>query len=195
MRKMLKKQFFLKRTDSAAELQSQSRFHNMSDEAILQAIRPEVLGGGYRLLDRQDHEGYLPGANVVNLFATGVFVAEAVKASQRLLEEGVFANVIAVTSPPLLIDDRDNCRLDSLIYDEERQSAVPVLTVTDSHPCYLSGVAQGLKGRAGQPAELNLGVTRFDRSGTDEEIKTFHRIDCHSIAYAAKRLLFDAHPD
>src|SRR3989304_6573495 len=89
-----------------AELQSQSRFHNMSDEAILQAIRPEVLGGGYRLLDRQDHEGYLPGANVVNLFATGVFVAEAVKASQRLLEEGVFANVIAVTSPPLLIDDR-----------------------------------------------------------------------------------------
>ena len=90
------------------------------------------------------------------------------------------------------LDDRDDCRLESLIYDEERQSAVPVLTVTDSHPSYLSGVAQRLKGRAGQPAELNLGVTRFDRSGTDEESKTFHRIDCHSIVYAAKRLLATA---
>lgn len=171
-----------------AELRSQSRFHNMSDQAILQAIRPEVLGGGYRLVDRRDHQRYRPGANVVNLFATGALVAEALKASQRLLEEGVFANVIAVTSPPLLIDDRDNRRLESLIHEEERQSAVPALTVTDSHPSYLSGVARRLKGRAGQPAELNLGVTRFDRSGTDEEIKTFHQIDCHSIACAAKRL-------
>ena len=100
--------------------------------------------------------------------------------------------MIAVTSPPLLIDDRDNRRLESLIHDEERQSTVPVLTVTDSHPSYLSKVAQRLKGRVGQPAELNLGVTRFDRSGTDEEIKTFHQIDCHSITCAAKRLLATA---
>ena len=43
-----------------------------------------------------------PGDNVVNIFAMGPMATEAIKASENLLARGIYANVIAVTSPDLL---------------------------------------------------------------------------------------------
>ena len=172
-----------------APLAAQRRFAGCSAEEIAEAIRPEVLAGGYRLVDRQGLDGFRPGANVVNIFATGVSVVEAARASDRLLDEGVFANVIAVTSPDLLIDHADNPALMHLVPQAQRDAAVPLVTVTDSHPSYLQGLPRRIAGRAGLPREAALGVTAFDRSGTQEEIKRYHGINADAIARAADLLM------
>src|SRR5262249_60075968 len=67
-------------------------------------LRDQALRGGYRLVDHRDRPGYEPGANVVNLAATGVMVPEAIAASRLLDAEGIFANVLALTSPQLCYD-------------------------------------------------------------------------------------------
>jgi len=170
-------------------LGEQRRFAGMSPRAVAQAVRPEVLAGGYRLVDRREHAGFRPGRNVVNVFAAGVSVLEAVAASESLLGDGAFANVIAVTSPPLLIDRPDNPQIERVVTPEEREALVPVLTVTDSHPSFLAGVARRLAGPGGLPREAALGATEFDRSGTQEEIKAIHRISADSIRAAAREQL------
>jgi len=170
-------------------LSAQARFAEMSSEAIAQAIRPEVLAGGYRLVDQREQKGYEPGNNVVNVFTTGVSVLEAAEASEMLRADGVFANVTAVTSPDLLIDRSDNPQLEALVPAEERSALVPVLTVTDSHPGYLQGIGRRLGASGAQPPENALGATAFDRSGTVEEIKAHHGINAQAVIQAAKRLL------
>jgi pyruvate dehydrogenase E1 component len=78
------------------------------DQALLQpalhrlgeaTLRDQVLRGGYRLVDRSGEPGYEPGANVVTLVAAGVMVPEAVEASRQLEADGIYANVVALTSP------------------------------------------------------------------------------------------------
>ncbi|NQT40416.1 MAG: hypothetical protein HQ581_23180 [Planctomycetes bacterium] len=170
-------------------LVAQRRFQGMSPAAVAEAIRPDVLAGGYRLIDHRSHEGYQPGKNVVNLFATGVSVLEAIETSGRLITDDMFANVTVVTSPDLLIDHPDNPQLEALVPAEDRAALVPVLTVTDSHPSYLQGIGCRLAGSRGQPREAALGVCVFDRSGTPAEIKAHHQIDAEAIVREAKRLL------
>lgn len=87
-------------------LQKQPRFSGLSKEEILERTRQDVLQGGYWLVHHEGAEGYHPGDNVVNLFAMGTLVPEAVKASQRLAEEGIFANVLVVTSTDLLLGNQ-----------------------------------------------------------------------------------------
>ena len=64
-------------------------------------LRAQVLDGGYRLVDHEGQPGYEPGANVVNLVATGAMVPEAVAASRLLADDGILANVLVLTSPRL----------------------------------------------------------------------------------------------
>ena len=73
-----------------------------SDSEILTQMRTEVLKGAYYLIYYRGYAGYEPGDNVVNIFALGTMVTEAIKASENLLARGIYANVIAVTSPDLL---------------------------------------------------------------------------------------------
>src|SRR5262249_44727373 len=75
---------------------------SLSDEEIFEATRKEAVEGGYYLVDWRGHEGYEPGENVVHIFSMGALGSEALAASDRLLEEGVYANVIVVTSGDLL---------------------------------------------------------------------------------------------
>ncbi|MEW6055244.1 MAG: pyruvate dehydrogenase [Bdellovibrionota bacterium] len=84
-------------------LKRQLRFQGMSDEEVLEHTRQDVLQGGYWLVNYEGHEGYAPGDNVVHIFAMGALGVEAVQASDKLLEQGIYANVILVTSPDLLI--------------------------------------------------------------------------------------------
>ncbi|MGE3175571.1 MAG: pyruvate dehydrogenase [Planctomycetota bacterium] len=72
------------------------------DHEILPVVRAHALRGGYRLIDWRGYRGYQPGENVVNLFVMGALVPEAVAAAELLLDRGVYANVVVVTSPDLL---------------------------------------------------------------------------------------------
>ncbi len=84
-------------------LRPQARFSGVADEDILEQTRKDVLEGGYWLANYEGVEGYAPGDNVVHLFAMGALAPEALRASELLLEKGIFANVALVTSPDLLI--------------------------------------------------------------------------------------------
>jgi pyruvate dehydrogenase E1 component len=84
-------------------LKAQVRLAGQSDEQILEVTRQNVLNGGYWLVNYEGYEGYAPGDNVVHIFAMGALAPEAVQASDKLLEQGIFANVALVSSPDLLI--------------------------------------------------------------------------------------------
>jgi len=170
-------------------LMAQPRFAGMTEEEVYTAIRPHVLAGGYRLVDRQEQKGYDPAENVVNIFATGVSVHDAISASNALAEKGVFANVMVVTSPDLLIDQETNKHILQLVTKEEKTRMVPVLSVTDSQPSFLSGISHRLRVTREQPLDATLGVTEFDRSGTDQDVKSLHGISSEAIAATADELL------
>src|SRR5690606_29949455 len=48
---------------------AESSIAAIDDEAILSAIREEVLAGGYYLIDYRGYKNYEPGDNVVHIFA------------------------------------------------------------------------------------------------------------------------------
>ena len=75
----------------------------LDDATLLARARNESLAGAYYLVDWRGYAGYEPGDNVVHVFAMGSLALEAVEASRALLERGVFANVIMVSSPELLV--------------------------------------------------------------------------------------------
>ena len=69
------------------------------DTEAREALRRQVIRGAYRLVDRRKDDGYEAGVNDVNVFASGAVVPEAVEASSKLLDEGIYASVINVTGP------------------------------------------------------------------------------------------------
>lgn len=93
----LEQKEFLKR------LKTHKRFAGLSDETILESTRKDCLEGAYYLVDHRGQTGYRLGENVVNIFAMGSLVTEALEASDKLLTEGIFANVIQVSSSDLLL--------------------------------------------------------------------------------------------
>lgn len=84
-------------------LKTHKRFEGKSDEAILESTRQDCLKGGYYLVDHRGQTGYRPSENVVHIFTMGTMVTEALYASDKLKEQGIFANVIQVSSPDLLL--------------------------------------------------------------------------------------------
>ena len=115
---------------------------------------------------------------------------EAVAASDRLLEEGVFANVINVTGPgPLYRRFQESVRarahgladaepfLSEIIAVGERSA--PIVTVMDGAPHALAWIGAAMK-----TTTLPLGVTEFGQSGTPEELYGEYEIDADSIMAA-----------
>ena len=154
-------------------------------------LRKQVLEGAYRLLDRSAADDYRPGENVVHLMACGAMVPEAVKASELLLEEGVYANVVSVTGPgPLYRRYQQAAREEMLrgtarsgfmadvIPPEER--AAPLVTVVDAHPHSLAWLGAAIDTRS-----FPLGVSGFGQSGSRAELYKEYEIDVDSIMSAA----------
>ena len=159
--------------------------------AARERMRLGVLSGGYRLLDRRAETGYAPSENVVHILASGTVVPEALTASAQLLEHGVFANVINVTSPGLLFQayqkaTRDRVaaqgRAPSLFADliPLGERAAPIVTVMDGHPQALAWVGSAVGSKA-----VPLGVTGFGQSGSLGDIYREYGIDAASILTAA----------
>lgn len=168
------------------------------DPQAAKALRENVLRGGYRLLDWSQAPGYDPEANVVNIFATGVMVANAYEAAQRLHAEGVFANVINLTSPDLIYrgwqqvvgmpkkeGGRLSHHLERLVPASERWA--PAVTVMDGHAhtlAFLGGIL-GTK-------VTSLGVNEFGQSGTREELYRHYGIGTANIVNACRSALQDS---
>ncbi len=192
-----------------------------SDAEILNAIREDVLQGAYPLIDYRNYEGYLPGDNVVHIFAMGALGAEAILASDSLLEKGIFANVFVVTSSDLLLGNHGyntdfehlkeglgvtgdlhvlpeaSGQIGSLAgWYSLRGSRVPIVSVHDGEPGLLDNIGSivGVKHKA-------LAIRKTSKSGTVADIYAYHGIDAPSISEACEEVLtetagerFEVHP-
>ena len=168
----------------------QDLFPAPQDGTALEELRNAVLGGAYR------YRSANPAAEVVvNLFAVGPTVPEALAAVAPLEEEGIDASVFVVTSPDLLyrkfresaLDEADG-RLDGpfdptgLLADFE--VGRPLVTVIDGHPQALSFLGTAL-----DCPSVNLGVDAFGQSGSRAELYGLFRIDTDGIFAAALGLV------
>ena len=84
-------------------LKTQKRFEDTAEEKIWRQVRQEVLSGAYKLFDYQGYDDYKEEENVVHIFAMGSPSTSAIEASRALLDYGVYANLVVVTSPCLLL--------------------------------------------------------------------------------------------
>ena len=147
------------------------------------AYRAAVLRGAYRLVDARPRPGWDP-ESAVHLFVEGVMAPEAVDASRRLAEDGVFASVFVVTSPDRLYREARAPRpwlLELVTPDEED---VPVVSALDGHSHALAFIGSVL----GVP-QLPLGVDDFGQSGTRMDLYRHYGIDADAVVRAARTLL------
>lgn len=172
---------------------NQSLMQLPDSETQIEELRNQVLKGAFQLVDRSELPEYHPGQNVVNLFACGAMVPEALLAGDLLQCEGVYSNIINVTGPgPLyrhfqelahaaLRNEADTADfLSDVLREEER--TVPVVTVVDGHPHTLAWLGSALGTRV-----LTLGVVAFGQSGGLSDVYREHQIDVESIARACRR--------
>ena len=176
------------------------------DATLLADLRRDVLAGAYYLIDRRGYAGYEPGDNVVQLFCMGSLVTEAVAASERLLERGVYANVVVVTSPELLcgiLGHEDDYRHltdglgvtgDLFAVPRAAQDAaelvtiagrrVPIVSVHDGEAGLLDNLGSivGVK-------QLTLAVRRFSKCGRPDEVYGYQSIDADAVFEACGRAL------
>jgi pyruvate dehydrogenase E1 component len=150
--------------------------------------RRQVLSGGYWVRDYRGEPDYADRTRV-HIFATGVMLPEALRASDAVREDEVYANVINVTSPDLLFADWVRSSgggaasyLDELIPSAER--GVPAIGVIDGHPLTLGWLGGALGCRM-----IPLGVVSFGESGSIQALYQKHHIDVEAIVEGIARLL------
>ncbi|HEX6883076.1 MAG TPA: pyruvate dehydrogenase [Planctomycetota bacterium] len=176
------------------------------DEEILAAVRQDVLAGAYYLVDWRGYAGYEPGENVVQVFAMGSITTEALEAAKALLARGVFANVIVVTSPELLLgilghqDDyrhlREGLGVSGDLHAVAGQAAseaelvalagrrVPCVAVCDGEAGLLDNIGSivGVK-------QETLAVRKFSKCGRPDEVFAYQHLDAASIVEACGKAL------
>ena len=178
----------------------------MDDAALLARAREHCLEGAYTLIDGRGQEGYEPGDNVVQLFAMGSLVTEAIEAADALLERGIFANLHVVSSPELL--------LGILGEESEYRHLRQTLGVSgDLHVTAPAGDTEaGLIGLAGRRVPCvavcdgeaglldnigsivgvrcqTLAVRKFSKCGRPDEIFAYQHLDANSIFEACGQVL------
>jgi len=190
-------------------LKKQSRFSAFSEAEMMEQTRKDTLKGGYALVHYEGFEDYRPGDNVVHLFAMGALVPEALKASDLLLEQGIYANVFVVTSPDLLLGNfgyQDHYRhlkealgvSGDLYFNQKgpqdletkadflalKSGRVPVVSIHDGEPGLLDNIGSivGVKQRT-------LAVRKTSKSGTTWDIFELHHLDAQSIRETSVEVL------
>ncbi|MCC7014998.1 MAG: pyruvate dehydrogenase [Planctomycetes bacterium] len=176
------------------------------DDELLERVRHECLAGGYYLVDWRGYAGYEPGDNVVQLFAMGSVATEAVEASRKLLERGVFANVIVISSPELLLGilgDRDgyahlrqglaidgDLHLVAREVDDESELVglagrrVPIVAMCDGEAGLVDNIGSivGVK-------QTTLAVRKFSKCGRPDQVYELHHLDSESVVEACGKAL------
>jgi pyruvate dehydrogenase E1 component len=174
----------------------QSLYLRLSTRPIAQAVRhstPEwrrqVLAGGYWLRDYRQQPDY-PQRPRVHLFASGVMLEEALQASDIAAEDGIYANVINVTSADRLFrayvaasQQGTTSYLDALLPAAERHT--PVITLLDGHPLTLAWLG-ALCNAPLQP----LGVMNFGEAGSLQQLYHKHHIDTDAVLAAIVQVLY-----
>jgi len=191
-------------------LKTQQQYQGFDNDAILEAVRKDVLAGGYWLINQAGQEDYQPGDNVVTILAMGAMGVEAIKASDLLKERGICADVLICTSPELLLGrfaERDAfAQLQKLgvngavhlvgtageVLDAAdvlllAARSIPIVSVVDGEPGILDNLGSivGVK-------HVSLGVKKFSKSGRPEEIFAYHGLDANGISDAAGQALSEA---
>lgn len=184
----------------------ESQVETVSDEDMLEQVRQDVLAGAYYLVDYRGYAGYEPGDNVVNIFALGALGTEALKASDELLNRGIYANVIMVTSTDLLCGIQAHNDDYALLKERlgitgelvlqpagEADSAdvmtlagrrVPMVSVHDGE----AGLLDNLGSVIGVKQE-SLAVRKHSRCGTPKDIYAYHHLDSASVIEACGKVL------
>jgi pyruvate dehydrogenase E1 component len=175
----------------------QSVYLRLSTRPITQAVRhstPEwrrqVLAGGYWLRDYRTQPDYAQHPRV-HIFASGTMLAEALQASDMASEDGIYANVINVTSADRLFHtyvaaSQQNIPsyLNELLPAAERR--VPAITLLDGHPLTLAWLGALFK------APLKpLGVVHFGETGSLQQLYHKHHIDTDAVLTAIVQVLFE----
>lgn len=180
----------------------------LPDEVLLERVRADCLAGGWYLIDWRGYAGYEPGDNVVQLFAMGSPATEAVEAAGKLLARGIFANVIVVSSPELLLgilgEDQGYAHLREglcvsgdlhAVEGAGRSEAglvsiagrrVPIVAVCDGEAGLLDNIGSivGVK-------QVTLAVRKFSKCGRPDQVYGLHHLDSDSIVEACGRALSD----
>lgn len=180
---------------------------SVSEEEMMAALRQDVLAGAYYLIDYRGYAGYEPGDNVVNIFALGSLTTEAIKASEMLLERGIYGNVIVVTCTDLLCGNfahendyallKQRLGIDGNLYLQPSNGGitegelmtvagrrVPVVSVHDGEPGLLDNIGSALGVR-----HEALAVRHHSKSGRPADIYAYHNIDAASVVEAAGKAL------
>jgi pyruvate dehydrogenase E1 component len=186
----------------------EASLETVSDQEILETVRADVLNGAYYLIDYRGYAGYEPGDNVVHIFSMGSPTSEAIAASEKLLEKGIYANVIVVTSPDLLIGNfahendyshlRETLGINANLYLQPSLNGhmqnpelktvagrrIPMVSVHDGEPGLLDNIGSivGVRHEA-------LAVRKHSRCGRPSDIYRYHHIDADSVAEACGRVL------
>ena len=178
----------------------------LPDPELLARVREDCLAGAWYLVDWRGYAGYEPGDNVVHVFAMGAVVTEAVEASAKLQQRGVYANVIVVSSPELLLgvlghEDgyrhlRERLAVDGDLHAVEGAGGseaglvglagrrVPIVAVCDGEPGLLDNIGSIVGVR-----QATLGVRKFSKSGRPDQIYRYQHLDADSIVEAAGEAL------
>lgn len=205
-----------RQAEMIARLRKARRFEGLGDEEILEATRKDAIAGGYYLIDWRGYEGYEPGENVVNIFSMGAMGSEAIAASDRLLGEGIYANVIVATSGDLLCGNlahqdgyrhlREGLALSGDLYlapvngDGAAARAIEIADRGD----FVSaagrrvpivalvdgepGIVDNLGSLVGVKSET-LGVRKASKSGRPSDVYRYHHLDRDSVYEACQRIL------
>lgn len=179
----------------------------LGDELILESARFDCLSGAYHLVDFRGQPDYEPGVNVVNMFCMGSLATEALAASDTLRTQGIYANVIAVSSPDLLLgilaaeNDFEHLRqglgLDADLHlsptapvDSRAELVtlagrrVPVVSVHDGEAGLLDNIGSVLGVR-----QETLAVRHFSKCGRPDQVFKYQGIDAASVEAAVHKVL------
>jgi pyruvate dehydrogenase E1 component len=180
----------------------------LSENELLAEVRQEVLSGAYYLVDYRGYKGYEPGDNVVHIFSMGSPTTEALKASDQLLEKGIYANVIVVTSPDLLIGNlghennyqhlRENLGINANLYLQPQLNGnlhsselktvagrrIPIVSVHDGEIGLLDNIGSIVGVR-----HESLGSRKHSKCGRPSDVYRYHHIDADSVATACLQVL------
>ncbi|MDE0151868.1 MAG: pyruvate dehydrogenase [Bdellovibrionales bacterium] len=167
---------------SVSSAVDESQVQSISETEMMSVIREDVLKGAYRLIDFKNYADYRVDENVVNIFAMGALGREASEASMELLKKGIYANVIIVTSPDLLLGGLAHGN--EYVHLKENLSSAPIVSVHDGEPGLLDNIGSIL----GLPQE-SLAVRKHSVCGTPSDIYEYHGLDPSSIIQASLKVL------